>query len=79
MNLRLRNFAVRHATHLIGVGWHSYVVPTFRSAQLGRSFCEPGQAASANQLDGAGNRIYRPVTAYAMRDPLRRSSPPSPG
>ena len=33
------------------------------------------KSASANQLDGAGNRIYRLVAARAMRAPLRLNSP----
>jgi hypothetical protein len=32
--------------------------------------------ASANQLDDAGNRIYRPATAYAMRAPSPSSRRP---
>jgi hypothetical protein len=34
-----------------------------------RAIARRTKAASANRLDEAGNRVYRPAAAYAMRGP----------
>ena len=41
-----------------------------------RSTTRRSRVASANQLDDAGNRVYRPATAYAMRAPSPARSRP---
>ena len=49
-----------------------YVEPTFRSAGVSRA---GPSLLQRTKLDGAGNRIYRPMAARRKRAPLRLTSP----